>query len=115
MLEILPPLVVHKAYFATQRSEANIGVVLTQKNSILSARGEHAVGLVYTLRHKVIYQHSYVGFVAREYHTPLPSQFANSIDARHESLCGGLLIARCAVYLTGEVEALHEFGLEGVG
>ena len=47
-----------------QAAQALISVVLAQKETIFSPRGEHAVGLRSTLGHQVINQHSNVGFIS---------------------------------------------------
>ena len=94
-------------------AEPEIGGVLSQKQPILRPAGEHAVGFRRAAGHEIINQHADIGFIAREDEVAFSSEAAGGIDSRHESLGGGLFVARSAIDLSGEVEARDAFGFQG--
>ena len=90
--------------FHRLRREARVGVVLTQKDAILGAGGEHAVRLVYALCDQIIDENAYISLVAVQDYGRVSSALAGRVDACHQSLSRCFLVARGAVYLSREVE-----------
>ena len=102
----------YQAYFMTDRRESQVGVVLAQQDAVLCARGKHAVGFVDAFGYQVVDQYADVGFVALQYDRLQPLQCPMRIDAGHQTLGCGFLIAGRAVYLAGKVEAAHQLRFE---
>src|SRR5207248_197063 len=75
----------------------------------LRARGEHAVRLLGAARREVVDEHAHVRFVAAELQRGGGSR---GVHAGEKALDRGLLVARRAVDLAGEVEPAHALGLE---
>ena len=98
--------------FVPERSEPQVGIVLSQQDAVFGARGEHAVGLVYSFGYQVVDQHSDVGFVAADHNGLLPCQCPVCIDSGHQTLCRRLFVPGRAIDLSGEVETCHPLGFE---
>ena len=81
---------------------------------MLGARSEHSIRLIDTLRNEVVDQHTDVGLVTSQNERLLASEFEVGVDTRHQTLRGSLLVTRCAVDLTGEVEVVDQLGFERV-
>ena len=88
-----------------ERRQAAVGVVVPQQQAILGPAGEHAVRLVDALGHQVVDQDADVGLAAVEDERRLLLDLQRGVDAGHQPLGGGLLVAGGAVDLAGEVEA----------
>ena len=95
-----------------QRREALVGIVLPQQYAILGPRGEHTVGLVNPLGHQVVNQHSDIGLRTPEDERSLAAELQHCVDASHQPLAGGLLVARGTVDLASKIEVLHPLGLK---
>ena len=110
-------LVADQAEFVSIGGQAAVGVVLAQHQPMLGARGEHAVRLARRLGHQVVDQHPDVGFVAPQDQLlaaaarPAP-QRQRGVDAGHQALRRGLLVAGGAVHLAGEVEPAQPLALQ---
>ena len=76
------------------------------------ATGEHAVRLVDALGHQVVDQHADVGLAAVEDQRRLALELQRGVDAGHQPLGGGLLVAGRAVDLPGEVQARDPLRLQ---
>ncbi len=98
----------------TARCETHVGIVLTQKYAVFSARGKHAVRLIDALGDEIIDQHSYISFIAREGKRLGSFDLESGIDSRYQPLSGGFLITGGTVDLTGEIEAADELRLKCV-
>ena len=112
--EFCPIFIIYQTNFATNGAQSQIGIVLSEQDSVLGARGEHTIWLIYPLHHQVIYQDSDVCFVTLQDNLFEPVQLAVGIDTRHQTLRRSLLITRSAVDLTCEVESIHQLGLQRV-
>ena len=103
-----PGGVVDEAEAAAVRGEAAVRVVDAQVQAELGARGEHAVGLVGALGDEVVDEDAGVGLGAVERERRFAaSRCQRGVDAGHQALAGGLLVAAGAVDLAGEVEAVE--------
>ena len=69
-----------------ERSESQVGIVLSEQNAVLGARGEHPVRFVDALRHQIVDQHADVGFVALQNDRRLPYPFAMRVDPCQQAL-----------------------------
>ena len=81
-----------------------VGIVGPQGQPVLGAGGEHAVGLGHAARHEVVDEHADIGLGAIEHDGGSPPPPTRGVDARHQTLGRGLLIAGRAVDLAGEIE-----------
>ena len=59
-----PATVLHQTQFTSCFGQAQVGVVFTQLQTVLSPAGEHSVGLRHAFVHQVIHQHTQIGLVA---------------------------------------------------
>ena len=114
-----PPRIVHQPELPANRGQALVGVILTQAQAVFAAAGHHAVGVHHTLGYKVIDQRAKVAGMPRQ-HQLFPAQgVAGGVQARQQTLRGGLLIAGGSVELSRAVDASHNLafqrGLEGGG
>ena len=112
-LEVVPGIVGDEADAASVGGEAAVGVVDAEVEAELGAGGEHAVGLAGSLADEVVDEDGGVGFAAVEGERRLAFDGEGGVDAGHESLAGGFLVAAGAVDLSGEVEAADFAGFEG--
>ena len=92
---------------ATPRSVSlQIGIVGTQRQAVLGARGEHAVGLDHTLGGEVVDQHAEIGLGAvGDEIGRAPAGRQGGVDAGEQALGRRLLVAGGAVDLAGEEQA----------
>ena len=102
----------HKADVMALLGEAKIRIVLTEDQAVLAAAGHHAVRFIRPLRDEVIDERTDVGFVAGKDERRFPLDLERRIDAGHEPLCRGFLIAARAVCLSCGVEARELLHLE---
>ena len=94
--------------------QTEVGIVLTQQNSVFGTRSEHSVGLIDTFRNQIVDQHTDVGLVASQHEGLTASEFQVGVDTRHQTLRGGLFVTGRAVDLTREVEVVDQLGFERV-
>ena len=101
--------------------ESGIGIVLAQQNAVFSPGGEHAVGFVYTLGHKVVDEHTNVGLVAPQSQLALRLSRAwvgtcmqGSVHAGNETLSGSFFITGGTVHLSGHKKTPHNFRFQGM-
>ena len=92
--------------------EPPVRIVLPQQQAILGPRGEHAVRLLRAARDEVVNQHADVSLVAAQDERLFLPQSQRRIDARHDPLHGGFLIARGAVDLAGVEQVANGLGLQ---
>ena len=111
-LKALPARVIHQAHAPPLGREAQVGVVLAQHQAILGAGGHHAVGLVHAARGQIVHQHAHVRLRARGQEGLPAKQRHGGVQPCYEALRGGLLVARGAVYLPGEVQARYRACLQ---
>ena len=102
----------NKPDFISDRSKPDVRIVLPEQDAVFCTRGEHAVGLVHPFGHKVVYQHSDIGFVALQYDGLLPFQHPVCIDPGHQPLGCGLFVSGRPVDLPGEIKGGNEFRFE---
>ena len=106
------PFFGNQSDFVAQRCQSKIGIVLSEQNPILGPGGKHPVGLVDSLRDKVVDQHADIGFIAFQNDRLLPFQRPVGIDSRHQTLGCSLFITGRTVDLTGKIESCNPFGFE---
>ena len=110
--ERIPSPIVDDAKCAPHFGQTQIGIVLTQLQSVLGAAGKHAVGLGDSAGDEVVDQNAKVGLVTAR----APPVFANCepgcIDASKYSLRGSLLVAGRTVDLPGEEKPVYRFGFK---
>src|SRR5262249_14405327 len=88
----------------TDRSQTLIRIVRTQRESILSARREHAIGLAHTTRDEIVDQHTEIAISAIE-HMPFATAGATRcIQSRNESLRCSFFVSSRAVDLARQIE-----------
>ena len=86
--------------------EAHVGIVLSQQDAVFSARGKHAVRFVHAFRDQIVDENADVGLVALQCEGSGATALQRSVDACQQPLARSLLVARCAVYLTREEQAV---------
>jgi hypothetical protein len=111
-LQPLPARVVRQPDFASQRRQAPVGVVLAQQQPVLGAAGEHAVRFVHAAGHQVVDQHADISLLAAQNQRPVAALFQRRIRTGDQALRGGFFVARRAVDLAREVQAVHQLGLQ---
>ena len=110
--EEAPALVVDEAEFAASGRQAQVRVVLAQREAVLRAAREHAVRLGRAARDEVVDHHADVGVAAgREPRFALLHLQAR-VDAGEQALRGGFFVAGGAVDLAREIQARHVLRLE---
>ena len=82
---------------------------------MLSPRRKHPVGLSpYPFRDQIVQENADICLISGKNERGFASNLHRGVDSGHYSLCRGLLIAGCAVNLTGEVEARYQLGFQGL-
>ena len=94
------PFLADKTDLVSERRQTLLGVVLAEEQTVFRARGHHAVGLVRPLGHQIVNQRADVASRTGKKHGGKPLDAARGVDARNQSLRGGLLVARGAVELS---------------
>ena len=94
--------------------ESHVGIILTKQDTILSSAGEHTVGFIDTLGHKIVDKHADIRFITTQDKRLLAFHLKRCIGARNKSLSCRLLVARRAIDLTCEIETRDELRLERV-
>src|SRR5687768_14151254 len=100
-----PPGIVNKADLTPSRRQAQVRVVDAQKQTMLGARGKHAIRLQTSPCDEVVNQNPDVGLVAPQREGDGPSNTAGRVDARNQSLGRGFLVPGGAVDLPREEQA----------
>ena len=95
----------HETDLMALLGEPQVCIVLAENQTVFAAAGHHAVGFIGALGDQVVHQGADVGFVAGEDEWLFALDLERRIDACHEALGGGFLVAAGAVGLTGGVEA----------
>ena len=81
---------------------------------MLGARGEHAVGLIYTLCYQIIDEHANVGLIACQNKWFSPYNLLMGIHSGHQPLPCSFLVARGTIYLACKEETSHQLGFQCV-
>ena len=87
--------------------EAHVGVVLSEKNAIFSARGEHAIGFVDPFAHQIIDEYADIGFVAAEGERVVARAVEGSVDTGDNTLTGRFLVSSGGIDLYGKENNPH--------
>ena len=103
-----------KAQTVTFLGQTHIGIILTQQDAVLGARGKHAVRLIHATGHQVIDEDTDIGLVATQGERLTSRNPLVGIDTGNQPLPCRFLIARRAVDLSCKVQVLHQFGLQRV-
>lgn len=94
-------------------SEASIGAVVAEEQAVFGTGGVEAVGLGEVAGDEVIDHHADVGLGTAEFNGRLAARPARGVDAGHEALGGGFLVASGAVDLAGQEEAAGAADFQG--
>lgn len=106
--------VADEAQIAAFRSEAQVGVVLPEQDSIFGPTGKHPVGLIGAFRDEVINEHTDVGFVAGQRKRGLLFDGKVGVDSCDQALAGGLFVSSGSIDLSCEVQVGDRFCLQAV-
>src|SRR6266849_10852124 len=90
---VAPSLIADQSHAPAMRREALVGVINAQMQAKLGARGKHAVRLVGSLADQVVNQDGGVSLGAVENQRRLALRLQRGVDARHQPLARGFLIA----------------------
>ena len=112
-LEDPPPPLVDEPPPPPQRRQTLVGVVEAQKQPMLGPAGEHAIGLAGGLGDQIVQHDPQVGAVPPQSKRVPATRQPGRVQARHEALPGGLLVAGRAVDLTRREETLDRLGHAG--
>ena len=85
---------------------------MRRRSRCSGAGREHAVGLQTAGRRQVVDQHADVGLLARQDERALATHPTGRVDAGHDALRRGLLVAGRSVDLAGEKQPLHPLRLQ---
>ena len=113
VFEQLPAPVVDQAQLTAQWCEAAVGVVTPQDQAVFAAAGEHPVGLAQVFAHQIVDHRADVAALPGEVHRLLAADQPGGVDAGHQALGRGFLIARGAIELAGAEQAAHPLGFQG--
>lgn len=102
-----------EAEFDGEGSQALVGVVVAEPESVFGAGGEHAVGVFDAFGHEVVNHDADEAVAAGEGDFGLAGGVAGGVDSGDDALAGGFFVSAGAVDLTGEEEAGEELGHEG--
>ena len=86
-------------------SQAQVAIVLTKQESILSAGGEQAVGFGHALGHKIVDEHAEIGLATAEDEGRFALHFKSGIGSREQALTSRLFVTGGAIDLASEVES----------
>src|SRR2546427_6705180 len=111
-IEPIPIGVSDQTQVSTVGFKAPVGVVMAQSQTILRSRSEYPVRLIYAVRHQVVNHDADVGFVATNSKGVAAHCFQCRVNTGDETLTSSLFVARCAVDLASEIEALYAGSLK---
>src|SRR5687767_10269563 len=112
--EELPTLVADQSKLAAAWRKAQVGVVLTQQQTIFRATREHSIRLARAARDEIVDEHADVGFVATRPPRRAILHAQRRIDAGENALRRGFLVSSRTVDLASKKKTGDEFGLEAV-
>src|SRR5262249_8533730 len=93
--------------------ETNVGIVLTEKQTVLRATGKHSVRLLDPPGHQIVDQNADIGFRSGEDKGSFSQDLETGIDSCHQALGRGLFVTGSAVDLARKLEAVDFVGLKG--
>ena len=99
--------------FVSERSEPQIGIVLSQQNAVFGARGEHAVGSSTPLVTRSSMS-TRCRLIALQGERCGSAAFCGSVDSGYQALSSRFFVSRSSVYLSGKEEPAHFFRFERV-
>ena len=91
--ECIIALLRDESQFVAYRSQAAVGVILSEQESVFRARGHHSVRIGAALCDEVVYERSDIRAGTVEFKRVLFLNLACGIDARYQSLRGGLFVS----------------------
>ena len=107
-----PARIVHQPQLAPLCSEAQISIVLAQQQSVLRARGKHAIGLDCAHGNQVVHQHADIGLIpARAPGLPTLGR-QRRIEAGQQALGCRFFVTGGAVDLAGKIQAGYGAGFQ---
>ena len=95
-------------------SQAEIGIVLTQQNAILSTGSKHPIRLIHAFIDQIINQDTNIGLVTTKYERILSGKLSMRIDTGYQALCRRLLISRRTIDLTSQEETVNYAGFKRI-
>lgn len=103
---------IDQTQFIGLSGQSAVGIVLSQKQPVFSAAGEHSVGLVGAARHQIVDQHADVSVLSGRHPRRFRCGSASGIQARDQALAGGFFVPSCAVDLAGKEQPRNGFGFQ---
>ncbi len=102
-----------QSVFITDPGQTQIGIVFPEQQPVFGPGCEHAVGLFGAAGDKVIHHDPNIGLGPIQNKRRTAKYFCRSIGPGPQPLGPGLLIAGCAVDLSGQEQPLDFFGFKG--
>ena len=97
-----------------KRSQTKIGGVLTKKNPILSPRGKHPIGFIYTLIDQVVDQNANISLITAKDKRFLLRKLKMGVDTGHQALCSGFFVTRGTIDLSCQEKARNDTGFQRI-
>ena len=88
-------------------AKTEIGIILSQKQSIFCTAGHHSVRLMIFFCHKIIDQHANISLGTIQYKLLLTFDFHCCIDSGNQSLCSSFFISRTSVKLSAAEQTFN--------
>ena len=112
LLKFLPARITDQAKLTPDGSQTLIGIVLTQKQAMLSATGEHAIRLFGTVRDQIINQHPKVRFMTHWRPRRFIHRLACSVQSSQQALRRSLFVACRTVNLSSKKQPINGLGFQ---
>src|SRR5262245_12658006 len=112
LFEPAKPCLTDQACVKSAVSQTLIGVVVSQRQSILGTASKHPIGFFCPFTHKVIDKNADVAFSPTQHQRRAILDLQRGISPSDQSLCCRLFIPRGAIDLAGEVEATYNLRFE---
>ena len=101
-----------ESQFVAYRSQAAVGVILSEQESVFRARGHHSVRIGAALCDEVVYERSDIRAGTVEFERVLFLNLACGVDARYQSLRGSLFVSARTVELACAEESVKVIELK---
>ena len=101
-----------KADVVAELRQAEVGIVLTENETVFSAGGEHAIGLGCALGDEVIDEDTDVSLIAAQDDRVLALNAPGGVHPSYKSLGTSFFVAGCAIDLASAIEVAADFGFE---
>ena len=97
------------AYTVGSGHQPVASIVLPQYEATFGARRKHAIRFICAFGDKIVNHHTNVRILTAQYKWFFTANHESGVYACHDSLRGSLLVASCAIYLSGEEKACYAF------